>query len=80
MSVTSQARPQSSSADAPNTIRQQYWVRMPEPTNHLFEVELRLTELPTTEPLTLRFPAWTPGSYLLREYSRHLQDFCVFDA
>ncbi|MGK7910042.1 MAG: M61 family metallopeptidase [Synechococcus sp.] len=81
MSVTPQARPESSSVPSNlDAIRQQYWVRMPEPANHLLEVELRLTDISAVEPLTLRFPAWTPGSYLLREYSRHLQDFGVFDA
>ena len=81
MSVTPQSRLQPSSKPTDlDTIRQQYWVRMPEPANHLLDVELRLTDISTTEPLTLRFPAWTPGSYLLREYSRHLQDFGVFDA
>ena len=24
-------------------------------------------------------PAWTPGSYLVREYARHVQDFEAFD-
>ncbi|MEM9535582.1 MAG: M61 family metallopeptidase [Cyanobacteria bacterium P01_E01_bin.45] len=81
MSVTPQARPQSPSSPSElDAIWQQYWVWMPEPANHLLDVELRLTDFSATEPLTLRFPAWTPGSYLLREYSRHLQDFCVFDA
>ena len=53
---------------------------MPVPANHLFDVELQLTDISAKEPITLRFPAWTPGSYLLREYSRHLQEFSVFDA
>ena len=79
MSVTPHAHPQSVSANA-GVIRQHYWVRMPEPANHLLEVELRLTDIPATEPLTFKFPAWTPGSYLLREYARHLQDFGAFDA
>ena len=25
-------------------------------------------------------PVWTPGSYLIREYQRHLQDFSATDA
>src|SRR5207237_889662 len=27
--------------------------------------------------LELRLPVWTPGSYLIREYERHLQDLVV---
>ncbi|MEO0853497.1 MAG: hypothetical protein AAFY15_08355, partial [Cyanobacteria bacterium J06648_11] len=43
-------------------IRQQYWVRMPEPASHLFEIELRFDDL-DRDCLTLKFPVWTPGSY-----------------
>ncbi|WP_017325783.1 M61 family metallopeptidase [Synechococcus sp. PCC 7336] len=60
-------------------LRQHYWVRMPEPANHLLEIELRLTDLLLDRPLQLVFPAWTPGSYLLREYARHLQELSIFD-
>lgn len=51
-----------------------YTVAMPQPTNHLFEVTLQVQgwQQPT---LDLKMPVWTPGSYLVREYSRHLQDF-----
>jgi 16S rRNA (cytosine(967)-C(5))-methyltransferase len=30
---------------------------------------------PDSGPLRLQLPVWTPGSYLVREYARHLQDF-----
>jgi predicted metalloprotease with PDZ domain len=51
-----------------------YQVAMPRPESHLFEVTLRIEgwQQPT---LDLKMPVWTPGSYLVREYSRHLQDF-----
>src|SRR5699024_8511300 len=29
--------------------------------------------------LELKMPVWTPGSYLIREYGRHVQDFAVKD-
>ena len=52
----------------------QYSVAMPNPESHLFEVTLRLAGW--SEPvLDLKMPVWTPGSYLVREYARHLQDF-----
>lgn len=70
--------PSPSPASTPS-IRQHYWVRMPEPASHLFEIELRFAELDRDRPLTLKFPVWTPGSYLVREYARHMQDFAVFD-
>ncbi|MBD1823938.1 M61 family metallopeptidase [Cyanobacteria bacterium FACHB-DQ100] len=52
----------------------EYVVAMPEPESHLFEVTLRIQgwTLPTID---LKMPVWTPGSYLVREYSRHLQGF-----
>jgi predicted metalloprotease with PDZ domain len=42
-----------------------------QPTNHLVGVRLELT--PGPEPLRLCLPAWTPGSYLIRDYVRHLE-------
>ncbi len=47
---------------------------MPNPTNHLFEVTLQITGW-TGATLDLKMPVWTPGSYLVREYARHVQDF-----
>lgn len=54
----------------------QYWVAMPQPTAHLFEVTLRVQSW-RDPALDLKMPVWTPGSYLVREYARHLQDFRV---
>jgi predicted metalloprotease with PDZ domain len=48
---------------------------MPEPHTHLFHVELRVDG--HQGPLDLVMPSWTPGSYLLREFPRHLQGFRV---
>ncbi|CAK6688081.1 M61 family metallopeptidase [Synechococcus sp. CBW1107] len=42
-----------------------------EPHRHLVHVSLRFT--PATKVLRLRLPAWTPGSYLIRDYVRHLE-------
>ncbi|MBR8833493.1 MAG: M61 family metallopeptidase [Stigonema ocellatum SAG 48.90 = DSM 106950] len=54
-----------------------YQVAMPHPETHLFEVTLRLVGFPSPI-LDLKLPVWTPGSYLVREYARHLQDFAAF--
>ncbi|OZH54363.1 hypothetical protein AFK68_11405 [Hydrocoleum sp. CS-953] len=63
----------------------QYKVSMPHPESHLFEVSLsvkieQLTSslLQTSKKLDLKMPVWTPGSYLVREYAKHLQDFCAY--
>lgn len=52
-----------------------YRLAMPEPHTHLFRVELRLRA--GEEPLELVMPSWTPGSYLLREFPRHVQEFAA---
>ncbi len=49
-----------------------YRVSMPRPHSHLFEVEALFPAGP--EVLDAVLPVWTPGSYLVREYARHLQD------
>ncbi len=54
-----------------------FHVAMPQPQTHLFEVTLRVTNCPSPV-LDLKFPVWTPGSYLVREYARNLQDFTAF--
>jgi len=57
-----------------------YTVSMSKPWTHLLEVEMRLKwdQMPTQAEL--KMPVWTPGSYLVREYARHVQDFAVKDA
>ncbi len=55
-----------------------YQVAMPNPQNHLFEVTLHLLGY-SLSTLDLKMPVWTPGSYLVREYAKHLQDFSAFN-
>ncbi len=51
-----------------------YHVAMPQPESHLFEVTLLVQGW--QEPvLDLKMPVWTPGSYLVREYAKNIQDF-----
>lgn len=55
-----------------------YQVRMSQPTSHLFEVTLQVSNW-QADILELVMPVWTPGSYLVREYARHVQDFIALD-
>ncbi len=55
-----------------------YQVAMPQPASHLFEVTLQVNNWQSAT-LDLKMPVWTPGSYLIREYARHLQDFAAQD-
>jgi predicted metalloprotease with PDZ domain len=55
-----------------------FTVAMPKPHTHLFEVEVRVkipANLQAPNESDLVMPVWTPGSYLIREYERHVQDF-----
>jgi predicted metalloprotease with PDZ domain len=69
------ARQQRNAAPAPEIS---YTVSMPRPDTHLLQVEMRVraagaANLPAS--LDLVMPVWTPGSYLVREFARHVQDF-----
>ena len=60
-----------------------FTVAMPRPHTHLFDVEVTIKRGPTaTAPADeqLVMPVWTPGSYLVREFERHVQDFAATDA
>jgi len=54
-----------------------YRLAMPEPHSHLFHVEAVLED-PGGE-VVLALPVWTPGSYLVREFARHLEGFAALD-
>jgi predicted metalloprotease with PDZ domain len=51
-----------------------FQVAMPQPNSHLFEVSLQVSGW-LAPVLDLKLPVWTPGSYLVREYAKNLQDF-----
>jgi predicted metalloprotease with PDZ domain len=53
-----------------------YQIAMPQPQTHLFEVSLSVSNW-HHEVLDIKMPVWTPGSYLVREYARQLQDFAT---
>jgi predicted metalloprotease with PDZ domain len=73
MTEATQIRPQPLPKTDPD-IR--YQVAMPQPETHLFEVTLHIQGW-RSNVLDLKMPVWTPGSYLVREYARHLQDFAA---
>ncbi len=54
-----------------------YEVALPDPANHLFEVTLQIESW--SEPTCdLKMPVWTPGSYLVREYAKQVQEFTAW--
>lgn len=48
-----------------------YTLKMPRPQNHYFQVEMQVEQL-KQKTATVKLPVWAPGSYLVREFSRHL--------
>lgn len=55
----------------------QYTLRFPAPQTHYVEVE---AFVPTAgkPDITLMMPVWTPGSYLVREYARHVEHLAAY--
>src|SRR4029453_16623652 len=55
-----------------------FTVSMSRPHTHLFDVEMLVkrapgAQIPATDKIIM--PVWTPGSYMIREFERHVQDF-----
>jgi predicted metalloprotease with PDZ domain len=51
-----------------------FTVAMPRPETHLYEITMEFDPRGATT-LDLVLPVWTPGSYLVREFARHVRDF-----
>ena len=66
-------------APAPKPPSLSYVLSFPNPHTHLYEVALTISNV-TSAQLDVSLPVWTPGSYLVREYARHIQDFNPSDA
>jgi len=49
----------------------QYLVSLADVDAHLFEITIRVTD-PTSTGQRFALPAWTPGSYMIREFARHI--------
>src|SRR5947208_746186 len=62
----------------PNTSGISFTVSMSKPWTHLLEVDMHIrvpANLNVPNETDLVMPVWTPGSYLIREFERHVQDF-----
>lgn len=58
------------------SLKLAYQISMPLPQTHLFEVKFTVSNW-DRDLLDVRMPVWTPGSYLVREYAKQLQNFVV---
>lgn len=50
-----------------------YLVEIMNPETHLLRVRINLSDLPSSKDITVFLPVWSPGSYMVRDYSRHLR-------
>lgn len=55
-----------------------YTISIHDPLAHLFKVEMRVTPI-GSEPLQLSLPNWIPGSYMIRDFSKHILDIKAVD-
>ena len=75
VAVSAQQKPEAAAPDI------SYTVSMSKPHTHLLEVEIRIHAGPVARlESDLVMPVWTPGSYMVREFARHVQDFEATDA
>jgi len=56
-----------------------YRVSMPHPASLEYTVEMQVPALPGRDEVTIVFPAWAPGSYMVRDFVRHLSGLTVTD-
>lgn len=57
----------------------EYRLSMPHPHTHYFEVEITLRNY-SNDFVDFKIPVWTPGSYLIREYAKNVENFSVTNA
>ena len=53
-----------------------YLVSILEPHTHIVHVRMELTGISSSE-IEIAMPSWSPGSYLMREYARHVRQLRV---
>ncbi len=56
-----------------------YTVSIPEPHTHYAEVEMEFNNTDKDDFVELKMAVWTPGSYLVREFSKSVEAFEVTD-
>lgn len=56
-----------------------YHVSMEQPHTHIIDVDMRITQS-DADSIDLKMAVWTPGSYLIREFSRKIDEIAAFTA
>ncbi|HVI02598.1 MAG TPA: hypothetical protein VM869_28025, partial [Enhygromyxa sp.] len=68
------AKPKRKAASSPI----HYSVSIPQPTTRYVHVRVEIADAPNDQT-TLAMPAWTPGSYLIRDFGKHVYDVAATD-
>ncbi len=61
-------------SNAAGAVQISYLVTFPEAQAHYVDVEMNISGL-RQNTLDLKMPVWTPGSYLIREFSKNVESF-----
>ena len=56
-------------------MKAHYIVQIDRPEQHHVKVSLKFTRPQGTTKMRVFLPSWSPGSYLMREYARHIRWF-----
>lgn len=77
-SATTEAKHRISSQASRANYSLEYKLSFSQPHTHLYEVNFSIGGI-RTPAIELQMPVWTPGSYMIREFARNVQDFEVSD-
>lgn len=58
----------------PAAAQTTYEVSFPNPNSHYIQVEARFSNI-GPDSIDIVMPVWTPGSYMVRDYARHVEGF-----
>lgn len=62
----------SSTSEAAGALQISYTVSFPEAQAHYADIEMEIKGIAQSK-LNLKLPVWTPGSYLVREFSKNVE-------
>ena len=63
----------------PSPTPVQSTLSLPHPHDHLLHVSMSFPQTEAYSQFEVKMPVWSPGSYLVREYARHVQGMRAFD-
>jgi predicted metalloprotease with PDZ domain len=56
-----------------------FQIAMPEPQSHELVLAMEIPAMPERARLRIGMPAWAPGSYMVRDFARHIYDLEITD-